>query len=214
VICPLCGGVGATPFHRDPNRDYLRCATCLLVFVPPEQRPSPERERAEYDLHDNRLDDPAYRRFLSRVFTPMQQRLPPGSLGLDFGCGPAPALVAMFEEGGHTMARFDAFYFPGLAPLSSTYDFITATEVIEHLHHPGAELERLWSLLRPGGCLGLMTQPVLDRARFKSWRYIQDVTHVCFFSQATFAWLGMRWGVVPEFVGRDVVLFSKPGGAA
>ena len=40
-----------------------------------------------------------------------------------------------------------------LQPESVIYN--TATEVVEHLRHPGKELDRLWSLLKPGGNLGI-----------------------------------------------------------
>ena len=46
------------------------------------------------------------------------------------------------------MSLYDPFFFPDRTRLSRRYDFITATEVVEHLHRPGEELERLWAMLR------------------------------------------------------------------
>jgi hypothetical protein len=127
---------------------------------PAEQHISADEEKARYDQHNNHPDDPDYRAFLSRIFVPMQQRLNPGSCGLDFGSGPGPTLSLMFEEAGHRMTIYDHFYAPTSSTLDQPYDFITATEVVEHLHRPGLELERLWSLLNPSGLLGVMTQLV------------------------------------------------------
>lgn len=208
--CPLCGASHQHPFHQDRRREYRRCDQCQLVFVPPEQYLSPEAEKAEYDLHQNRPDDPGYRRFLGRLFDPLLERLTPASQGLDFGCGPGPALARMFTEAGHAVALYDAFYAPDPRVLERQYDFITATEVVEHLHHPGRELDRLWELLRPGGWLGLMTKRVIDQTAFAAWHYKNDQTHVCFFSEATFDWLAGRWLTSAEFIDKDVVLLRKP----
>ncbi len=96
--CPLCSAAGATPFHADRRRRYLRCNACFLVFVPPAFFLSRQAERAEYDLHRNAIDDPGYRAFLSRLAQPLLARLPPASRGLDFGCGPGPALAHMLRD--------------------------------------------------------------------------------------------------------------------
>lgn len=207
--CPLCKRANGEPFFQDAQRDYVRCPECLLVFVPPHYFLSPEKEKAEYDKHENSAGDPGYRRFLGRMFEPLNRLLPAKSHGLDFGSGPGPTLSVMFEESGHLMAIYDPFYAPDLGPFSQTYDFITATEVVEHLHDPHKEFDRLWSCLRPGGYLGIMTKRVLGGTEFSNWHYKNDPTHVCFFSAETFEWLAQHWGAKLDFVGNDVVIFSK-----
>ncbi len=210
MLCPLCGAQSCQPFHRDHRREYRRCAVCALISVAPQYLPSSEDEKAEYDLHQNTPDDAGYRRFLSRLFLPLSQRLSPASRGLDFGSGPGPTLSVMFEEAGHSMALFDPFYAPDVGSLAETYDFVTATEVVEHLHHPKVDLDRLWARLRPGGWLGLMTKLALDADAFARWHYKEDLTHVCFFSRATFFWLAQRWSAELTFVGQDVILLRRP----
>lgn len=199
-------------FHRDRRRPYLQCTVCRLVFVPPAQRLDAVREKAEYDLHDNDPADPGYRRFLARLAGPLLARLPAASEGLDFGCGPGPALSMMLAAEGHRVALYDPFYAPDPEMLTRRYDFITASEVVEHLHRPGAELERLWGMLRPGGVLGLMTKLVIDADAFARWHYKNDPTHVCFFSRDTFAWLADRLDAQLEIIGADVILLTKPAG--
>jgi hypothetical protein len=181
----------------------------MLVFVPPEQYVSPQEEKTEYDLHENSPDDPGYRRFLSRLFEPMQACILPGSHGLDFGSGPGPTLSLMFTEAGHTMAIYDPFYAPAPEVLQTQYDFITATEVVEHLHHPKRELDRLWSCLKPGGTLGIMTKLVLNQEAFERWHYKNDLTHVCFFSRTCFGWLSAEWQAELIFAAPDVILLGK-----
>ena len=210
--CPLCTHTNVEDFFADRRRSYLRCERCALVFVPPYALPSPATERAEYDLHQNDPDDPGYRKFLSRLALPLLQRLAPGASGLDFGCGPGPALAQMLRARGCSVALYDPFYASDDAVLRETYDFICATEVVEHLHRPGEELARLWSLLRPAGWLGVMTKLVRDRAAFSNWHYKNDPTHVVFFSVETWRWWAREHGVEPEFVGADVILLRRDGG--
>lgn len=207
--CPLCQHSDSCFFHEDKVRPYFRCRRCQLVFVPPAYFLNRTAEKQVYDLHENAVDDPGYRRFLARLWEPMCDRLSPHSQGLDFGCGPAPALAVMFREIGHTMNVYDSFYAPDPEQWQQSYDFISASEVVEHLHYPRQELDRLWSCLRPQGVLGIMTKRVLDQAAFARWHYITDPTHVCFFSTPTFQWLAHHWCADLQIVGNDVVLLTK-----
>ncbi|RUR39160.1 class I SAM-dependent methyltransferase [Vreelandella populi] len=207
--CPLCDATTVTHYHQDRRRDYYQCATCLLVFVPPEQHLNARDEKAEYDRHQNSPYDTGYRHFLGRLFTPLLAKLPAGANGLDFGAGPGPTLSLMFEEAGHPMAIYDVFYAPDTQVLTQPYAFITATEVLEHLAQPGKVLDQLLGLLLPGGYLGLMTKRVTTPAAFACWHYINDPTHVCFFSEATFRWWAEKHQLAVEFPGNDTVILRK-----
>ncbi|OGV73517.1 MAG: hypothetical protein A3K19_17030 [Lentisphaerae bacterium RIFOXYB12_FULL_65_16] len=209
-ICPLCGSADTRWLCRDRWRDYFRCLACELVSVPATQFLSADDEKARYDLHRNNPDDPGYRAFLSRLLNPMLERLPPGSHGLDFGSGPGPTLSLMFAEAGHTMAIYDPFYAPDASVLERQYDFVTASEVVEHLRLPRQVLDRLWACVKPGGSLGLMTSFVPDGVFRPDWRYARDLTHVCFYSRATFAWLAAQWQAELDIRGTDVILLHKP----
>ena len=212
TLCPLCNSPTTTPFSEDRRRPYRRCGRCTLVFVPPPWRPLPAAERAEYDRHDNRVDDPGYRRFLGRLAEPLRAALPPGQAGLDFGCGPGPALAAMLREAGHRVDLYDPLYAPDSAALArGQRDFITATEVVEHLHRPGLELARLWARLRVGGVLGIMTKHVRDREAFDRWHYRNDPTHVCFFSRDSWRWWVRGRRARLAFVADDALLLHKLG---
>ncbi len=208
-ICPLCKEDDASMFFRDRRRDFFLCPICNLIFVSSLQFLSSEAEKAEYDLHQNAPNDQGYRQFLSRIFIPMQEKLSPGSCGLDFGAGPGPTLSVMFEEAGHFMAIYDHFYSKDSSVLEKQYDFITATEVVEHLHNPRKELDRLWSCLKTGGSMGVMTKLTIGREAFAKWHYKNDLTHVCFFSRLTLKWLAARWQAELTFVDKDAAIFFK-----
>jgi len=207
--CPLCGHDRLNSFYEDRKRSYLRCLRCQLVFVPDEYRLSPEREKSEYDLHDNHPGDLGYRKFLSRLSAPLIEKIKYPSKGLDFGCGPGPALSVMFEEAGHHMELYDPFYFKNEDVMKRKYDFITMTEVAEHLYHPKDVFSRLFNMLNSTGFLGIMTKLVIDQNAFKKWHYIQDPTHVCFFSRSTFEYLAEIYSARVEFVGNDVIIFQS-----
>ncbi|WP_261887344.1 class I SAM-dependent methyltransferase [Vibrio aerogenes] len=207
--CPLCDASSLQFYHQDKRREYWQCPCCALVSVAPSYRLEADEEKAIYDLHENHPSDPGYRRFLSRLCLPLKQRLPPESSGLDYGCGPGPTLSVMLEEAGHQTTLYDFFYHHNISALSSTYDFITATEVIEYLYHPGEVWLQWLNMLKPGGYIGLMTKLVESQDAFSTWHYKNDLTHVSFFSQKTFRYLAERDKLELEFIGRDVILLRK-----
>ncbi|MFA7824874.1 class I SAM-dependent methyltransferase [Aeromonas dhakensis] len=209
LSCPLCC---ATDAYELPvaGKLYHRCRACELVWLDAAEHLDPAREKAVYDGHDNQVDDPRYRHFLQRAFGEVQRRLPPPASGLDFGCGPGPALIAMGREAGYQMAGYDKFYADEPELLTRQYDVITSTEVIEHIATPSAVLETLWGCLKPGGLLVLQTQRVLGDERFRQWRYRHDPTHIVFFAEASFRALADRWQAQVEFPHADVAVFTKP----
>jgi len=180
-----------------------------LVFVPSDQHLSLADEKAIYDLHDNDLDDAGYRHFLTRLVEPLQARLMPGSKGLDYGCGPGPLLAQMLKEQGHAVEIFDPFYANHPQLLQQHYDFVTCTEVVEHFRQPNQEFQRLFSLLKPHGLLGLMTKLVIDAEAFSKWHYKNDLTHVSFFSEPTLRWLADTYRYSLKIIGKDVIIFRR-----
>jgi len=207
--CPLCLGEKSSPYFADNSRSYLLCLDCQLVFVPEQFWLCPAEEKAIYDLHQNDILDPGYRKFLSRLTIPLTEKLGPDKQGLDFGCGPGPALAAMLSEHGHQLELFDPLYQHNPAIFDKQYDFICATEVVEHLRAPDKEFATLFKLLKKGGWLGLMTKLVIDQQAFSKWHYIRDLTHICFYSRATFEFLALRFNATVSFPANDVILLQK-----
>ena len=207
--CPLCGAAHCALFRQVDGLDYYRCQQCRLTFQAPDTLPDPAQEKAQYDLHDNNPNDDGYRRFLDQLAAPLRERLTPGARGLDFGCGPGPALATMMVEHGHPCATYDPLYAPDRSVLDQQYDFVTCTEVLEHLHQPHREWARFAQLVKPGGWLGLMTRWLTDDDAFPRWHYRRDPTHVCFWQPKTFAWLAKQQGWSVTLVGNPVVLMQR-----
>ena len=212
ACCPVCEQGEPEWFQAVKEVRYLRCPVCLATLMAPECRLNEAEEKAVYALHDNHPDDPGYRRFLCRLAAPLLECLPPGSSGLDFGCGPGPALNRMMEESGMQMSLYDPYFCPDTTALDKRYDFVTCTEVVEHLHHPAAVFRQLDSLLLPGGFLGVMTCFQTDDARFANWHYRRDPTHVVFYRQATLQWLAGHHGWHLDVPAKDVAIFRKSTG--
>jgi 2-polyprenyl-3-methyl-5-hydroxy-6-metoxy-1,4-benzoquinol methylase len=179
------------------------------VFVESRFYLNNEDEKKEYDKHQNNPNDIGYRRFLNRLAEPLNLRLNPASDGLDFGCGPGPTLSTMLEERGHHVSLYDIYYQPNTATLKQQYDFITATEVIEHLSDPKQVLNQLWSMLRPGGMLGIMTKQVIDKERFAQWHYKNDPTHIVFFNLTAFEHFFQHKQATISVIANDTLIITK-----
>lgn len=208
--CLVCEQPDVRPFEVVEGRAYWRCERCLATFLDPEHRPSREEEAAQYRLHENDVHDPDYRRFLNRLAIPLSARLTPGSAGLDFGCGPGPALAAMLTGHGHRMAVYDPIFAPDAGVLAREYDFVTCTEVVEHLHQPAETFRRLRSLVRPEGLIAVMTTLQRDDEAFANWHYRRDPTHVVFYRTETFEWLASSAGWRMEVPANNVVFMKSP----
>jgi SAM-dependent methyltransferase len=207
-FCPLCEKTTGQWYWQDRRR-YLCCQCCGLVYVPQEFHLDEGKEKAEYDLHENSMHDAGYKVFLSRAAEPLKQLLNGVGRGLDFGCGPAPLLANMLEEAGFEMAIYDKFYASDNRVLTGAYDFISLTEVAEHLPAPGQTLQQLWALLKPEGYLLIMTKRVIDQASFQGWHYKNDPTHISFFSDQTMNYLAHHWQAEIVVQEKDVVVFKK-----
>lgn len=214
-LCPLCHNFETTLLLHDQAAGFKRrdwaCPVCGLVFLEPSLRLGPEEEKARYDHHTNHPGEAGYLDFLRRLGDPLRRYLKPGSRGLDFGCGPGPAMEVVLGLSGAEVSRYDYFYYPDQSLLEKTYDFITATEVVEHLFDPQREFRLLSSLLRPGGgVLAIMTEILESETDFAGWWYRKDPTHVCFYRKETFEWIAGNLGLRCEFERKNIIFLVKP----
>ena len=209
--CILCESVKTEDFFTDGKSEYIICNECRLIFVKPGQRLNPEEEKSRYDQHENDPEDGRYRNFLNLLFEPLEERLNPGSFGLDFGSGPGSTLNIMFQEKGYQMNIYDTFYANNESVFNEQYEFITCTETAEHLFNPRIEFERLWNCLKPGGHLGIMTKLVPSLKEFPEWHYRRDDTHVTFYSDETFYWMANHWCAAVDIISDRVAIFKKKG---
>jgi SAM-dependent methyltransferase len=191
--CPLCGAPG--PFERAIDirkRWHRRCGRCQLLFVEDGFLPDPAAERDRYAKHRNGPHDAGYVAFLRQALSPALPLLAPAMRGLDYGCGHTPTLCGLLEAEGLHCENYDPFFHPGWP--EGAFDYVFATEVVEHFHEPARDWGKLAGLLTPGGLLTVMTAPWEDLAHFRTWGYASDETHVCFYRPETFAWIRAAFG--------------------
>ena len=207
--CPVCQGSKTELFDRIDHKNYFRCSTCMAIFLDSRSHLSFQDEKERYAQHNNDIYDLEYRMFLSRLYEPMVQKLPVGAMGLDYGCGPGPALVQMFKEAGFVMDLYDPYFFPEKSCLNKRFKFITCTEAAEHFYNPYEEFDKIDGILEQGGWLGIMTNFFDESINFKDWYYRKDPTHVVFYTEQTFKVIASSRNWKCEIPSKDIVLFKK-----
>ena len=208
--CIVCNHQSTESFKTSDAKTYWKCGYCLAKFLDPSLYIEVGIEKERYLEHDNRIDDEAYRSFLSRLANPLKEKLSIGDQGLDFGCGHGPALADMLQSDGFEVDLYDPFFFPDKKVFSKKYHFISCTETAEHFHDPRKEFNSFDNLLMPGGWLGIMTSFLTTDDAFESWYYRRDPTHVTFYSEKTFEVIAEQRNWDCEIKSKDIVLLHKP----
>lgn len=212
--CPLCQHEGASVKleRRDPTfglRKYFECQNCTLIFLHPGLRLNSTQEKQRYDTHNNNPSDPDYLKFLRQLTEPLVKKIGEKTEGLDYGCGPGPAMDVLFKDQNVSVHHFDPFYFPDERLLKRKYDFITCSETVEHFYYPFAEFLKLQSMLKSGGILAVMTQLYDPNSVFETWWYHRDPTHVCFYQVETFHWIARKYRFAFEHPAKNIIFLSK-----
>lgn len=213
MTCPLCSVSGQTTDVRGADqRRYYLCGNCSLIFADPEHRLSPAEERAFYSKHENSIENTGYVDFLNRIVQPMLPFLTREMRGLDYGCGPGPTLALLLKQQGIACDDYDPLFAD--CDLKAPYDFVFATECFEHFHRPTVELQRISSLLKPGGLLGVMTERWTTLEKFATWYYTRDPTHVCFYHANTLNYIGEQYGFASVWMDQNRVAILRRIGSA
>lgn len=192
--CTLCVSANIELFQVVGEKKYSRCGECGLIFLQSQYWLTPEQEFKRYQLHQNQPTQ-GYLDYLTPVIDMVRSEMPTGSRGLDYGCGPDPVLANELMGCGFQMSVWDPYFYNQSEVVDSRreYDFITCTEVIEHLREPAKTFEHLKSLLKQSGKVFLQTQLYRSGVDFKNWHYRRDTTHICFYTTETMAWIRDRY---------------------
>lgn len=209
VCCKICANQ-TLKFSLKDQKIYYHCQNCDYLFLDSTFYITKVEEKKRYSLHQNTIENQGYVSYLmSFIHKGVRPFVHKGQKVLDFGCGPGPVLCYLMEKEGLKVRKFDPFFYP--APFEEfTYDLITATEVIEHLHYPVATMEKLLCQLKKGGYLSLMTYFHQGLQHFENWKYRRDETHVGFFSRQTFSFLKDFFQLQQVYCDNEkVVVFKK-----
>jgi len=220
--CPLCGAL-APSVGRSLSRLHCACPVCDLRFIPPAFHLSPEQEYERYLCHQNSLSNAGYVKFLMVAVdclkNHLRKELDVSPTILDYGSGPAPVLVQLLNREGFAAMGYDPIFGdrsePGRIVTGSLagqgpFDAVVSTETVEHFRMPRAEWEQMTSLIRPGGFLVVVTSLVLPGINLSHWYYAHDPTHIAFYSESTFRYIGEQWGLSRIATnGRNWVVMRK-----
>ena len=190
--CPLCNCESVFQLKlskKYKDVQYLHCPECDLIFVPEKFHLSLKDEAARYILHENSLLNEGYVNMFLEIISLIRKYCPDLNSVLDYGCGYEPVLAELFKKDGLNCDIYDSNFFPRFPERS--YDLVIVTEVFEHFRNPGAELDKINSLINPSGYLAIRTSfhnlNLIEY--FENWWYITDPTHICFLSIRTFEWI-------------------------
>lgn len=210
LSCPLCLQNEIKSSFTNFNRTFYECDVCHLIFVDPCHFLDRESEKKRYETHENDVLDPGYQKFVTPLFQAIKTKVSPEKRGLDFGAGTGPVLTKLLKDSGYEVELYDPFFHPNRSALEKTYDFIFASEVVEHFYYPRKDFALLGSLLLPAGFLFLMTLIMTEETPRETWFYLKDPTHVCAYSIKTFEWMKNHYGFSKlEVYEPRVVTFQK-----
>ena len=210
--CPLCDAVDHRPIAKHAAHHLVRCGSCRMVFV--GVAPTNEELFAYYTgypVHDN-VSSVTLRRY--NELLDGFERYRRTNRMIDVGCGAGIFLEEAAKRGWEVhgteygeralvacRSRNIRIIEGALEPSNyepEGFDVVCSFEVIEHVPHPKAELERMVSILRPGGAL-YMTTPnyrSLGHAMVGSgWSVVNYPEHLNYFTPRTLRRLGVTQGL-------------------
>ena len=208
-ICKVCRNSKPYLFLKSEELVYWGCNTCGAKFLDPKNYVSSNYEKKHYLKHNNSTTDIDYKNFLLKLIEPMKDKISTNDIGLDYGCGFAPALADILKSRGFKVELYDPFFFPNKDVLLNKYKFITCSEVVEHFFNPCEEFDKINNLLENNAWFGVMTTFLTKDEMFENWYYRRDPTHVVFFKKKTFQHIGFQRNWQVFFPSENIVLFHK-----
>ena len=188
---------------------YWECKTCAAKILDPQHYVSNTYEKKHYLKHNNSTSDKKYKDFLLKLIKPMKDKILTSDVGLDYGCGFAPALADILKSYGFKVELYDPFFFPNKDVFLKKYKFITCSEAVEHFSNPYEEFDKINNLLDNNSWFGVMTSFLTKDDLFENWYYRKDPTHVVFFNKQTFKHIGFQRNWKVFFPSENIVLFHK-----
>lgn len=212
--CKICNSFVKKIEDKERLVDYYRCSFCGFVFLDDNHRVDREREKSQYDQHNNSLENEGYVRmfeeFIGLSFAPYLENI---KTVLDFGSGPTPVFSELLKRRGLEVDIYDIFYAPQKVYETKSYDLITSTEVFEHLSEPLKIFKLLSQHLNSNGYIAIMTKfPPKEDSEFLKWWYRRDPTHISFFTPKSFEIMAKKVGLeLLKTINGNIALFQKKG---
>ncbi len=206
-FCPICQSTSFL-FTEDRFRKFFRCEFCESIFVPSEYWPDAKAEKARYDEHQNDVNDAGYQLFVRPIIEAITSHFTKHHRGLDYGAGPGPVVTKLLRDLDYSIDLYDPFYYNDKELLNFQYDYLVASEVVEHFHHPLENFKKMKKLLLPGGKIFIFTHLYEDSIPFQNWYYKNDLTHVIFFTNKSMHYLAERLGFSKITIDKRLIILS------
>lgn len=222
VRCPVCGQSGTRPYWKLEGFCFVRCVGCSHIYQNP--RPLPLDLANRYDEAYKQYEVENAGNFFSLMrlgltdlgFEEIEASLPGTRRFVDIGCATGVLVRYMmdraWESVGVELSEASANYgrrqrgvdirtgtLESVAFPDAHFDLVHSSHVIEHVPEPGAFVDEIRRVLKPGGWCIMVTPCVTGlQARLlgKQWRSaIPD--HVHLFSPAGLQRLFAERGLQP-----------------
>lgn len=207
--CTVCKNNKIEFFLNIENLDYWQCKLCKATMLNPVHYISSNKEKKHYLKHNNEIDDTRYRDFLTNLIEPLKDKICVNDIGLDYGCGYAPALADILKKDGFNIELYDPFFFKNENIFFRKFNFITCSEVVEHFFKPYEEFNKIDGLLTGKSWFAVMTSFMTEDYLFKNWYYRRDPTHVVFYKKITFKVIANQRNWELTFPSKNLVFFHK-----
>jgi 2-polyprenyl-3-methyl-5-hydroxy-6-metoxy-1,4-benzoquinol methylase len=209
--CLLCGGEQSSLLYQTGEGRYLKCHQCGLVSVDPMPTAEDMKRRAEFwaNQHHKSVEkvtthySSQFQRIAFGGYLRGFERYRQQGRILDVGCGIGGFVHAAQQAGwdSHGVDVSSSVEIPkskGLKVFQSTleganfpegyFDVVTLFDVIEHIPDPKAMVQQAARVLRPGGCIFLLTPnqgSLLAKILKERWEMIEPEDHLILFDKRT-----------------------------
>ncbi len=213
--CPICSCVGYS--FDAARRSFYRCRYCGFVWADRASRLDAAAAKQRYALHNNDPEDSAYVGYLDRIHDLVFNKI--SGLGLnrprsvlDWGSGPNPVGADRLRRRSCAVDIWDPLFANDKKPDLLSYDAVFCVETAEHFKNPAFDFADMASRLKRGGFLAVHTHLAPDSDdEFRSWWYIQDPTHIAFYTEKALRVLAEDISLsVIDFIDRRLTIFRSP----
>ncbi len=227
--CKVCGASARARFAEKDGYAFVRCQECRFVFLDP--MPADDELAALYNADGEARSGVGKRASrtrrahmkLLRFF-----RYAAGKDTLDLGCGGGIMVAALgrvarrsagldidsqaigLARSSYPKHRFVAGHFRDAPFEADAFDFVHASEIIEHVNDLDAFMALLARITRPGGHV-YITTPDIGHSKVpgdvRDWDLFAPPRHLQFFDRSTLTRLFANYG----FEARRKYFDAKPG---
>lgn len=227
--CPVCGASAHRPFADKDGYAFQRCGECRFVFLDP--MPTDGELAAIYNSGGEApgyFSKHASRARRAHLKLPRFFRYIVGKDVLDLGCGGGIMVGALGRLARHAVGldisaqaielaqatypkhTYISAHFRDASLEADAFDFVHASEIIEHVNDLDAFMNLLQRITRPGGYV-YITTPDIGHAKVPSevrdWDVFSPPRHLQFFERSTLTRVFANYG----FEARRKYFDAKPG---